>query len=199
MDLTEERVKEYNKYYDLACEGIMELIVLGKGKYTPLEPSQESRVRKAIEYFNKALIIYTGHWPCMFFLGKLHQRLNEHETAIEYFESALVLDSENHNIPLEASISAMHLNKIDTVLYYSSEAMKRKPDHCEILGNHAYFLLVAGRYEEAREVIQKAVALYPDDETNELIEVITDKVIKGEIPKPEFGNAIGQQPKSFLL
>jgi tetratricopeptide (TPR) repeat protein len=113
MNLKNETVDEYNKYYDLATEEIKGLLVMGKGKYMPLEASEEARVHQAIWYFRKALAIYNGHWPCMFFLGKLYQRLDQHETAIGYFEKALKLDSENHNIPQEASISGMYLNKGD--------------------------------------------------------------------------------------
>ncbi len=108
-----------------------------------------------------------------------------------YFETALKIEQINHNIPLEASLVAMHLKQIDKAIEYSKEAVRRKPDDVAVLGNHSMNLLIAGLDNEAKETINKAILINPNDNINRQIKIKIDGVIAGYAKRPTFEETLG--------
>ena len=191
MGLTNEQIERFNSLYQQACDKMKGLVILEDYRPKGIGFFEKLRANKAIKYFHEALSIYPDHFQSLFLLGKLHQRLKDYEQALQYFDAALKLELTNHNIPLEASLVAMHLNQVDRAIEYSKEALRRKPDDFAVLGNHAMNLLIAGLDNEAKEVIDKAILLNPADNINQRIQSKIQAVISGHVKRPTFAESLG--------
>jgi len=189
--MTDEQIKKFNSLYQQACKKMEGLIILESYRPKEIGFFDKLRANKAIKYFDQALSIYPEHYQSLFFLGKLYQRLAKYEKALLYFETALKFEHSNHNIPLEASLVAMHLNLFDKAIEYSKEALRRKPDDFALLGNHSMNLLIAGFDSDAKETIDKAITLNPSDNINQRIKAKIVSVISGQVKRPTYKESLG--------
>ncbi len=191
MNLTEKEINKFNSFYDDACKKMEGLIIL-EG-YTPKSPNffEKRKIKKSIDIFKKALEIVPEHFPSLFFIGKLYQRLGKYEDSLSYFEKALIYEHNNHTLPQEASLVAMHLNNTEKALEYSLEAVRRKPDNIGVLGNHSMNLLIFGKDEEALLFIDKALSIDPSDKINIRIKKKIEDVISRNAIRPTFKDSIG--------
>jgi len=188
--MTEQQIAEFNSLYQQACDTMKGLIILDGYRPKSIGFFEKRRANKAIGYFEQALAIYPHDFPSLFFIGKLYQRLGSYEKSLSYLEAALEIEHENHSVPQEASLVAMHLNQSDKAIEYSREALRRKPDDIALLGNHAMNLLIAGLDSEAKTVIDKAILLDSTDEINQRIKSKVENVIAGIEPRPVFEDTI---------
>jgi tetratricopeptide (TPR) repeat protein len=191
MDLTEQQSQRLDSLYKQGCSKVEGLILLDGYRPKKVGFFERRRAKKAIELFKKVLDAVPSHFPSLFFIGKLYQRLMEYETALHYFEIALKYEHNDHSLPQEASLAAMHLNQIDKAIQYSAESVKRKPDHYVLLGNHAMNLLIAGQDKEAKETIDKSISINQTDKINQAVKSKIEGVISGNITRPTFGQTLG--------
>ncbi|WP_343703228.1 hypothetical protein [Chitinophaga sp.] len=190
MNFTDREIEEFNAAYDFACKKMEGLLILEEYRRGKLNFFERIRAKKAIESFERALLIDPAHWQSMFFLGKIYQRMNLHEKSLAYFELALGIEHVNHNLPQEAALAAMHLSQTDKAIKYSAEAIRRKPNDAALLGNHAMNLLIAGQDQEALETISLAISLNFDDKINRHIFDKISGVISGSMKRPTFADVI---------
>ena len=190
MNFKEQQIADYNRYYKEACEMQEGLIIVDVYVPKRLNIFQKSRAYKAISLFEKALEIYPESFQCLFFIGKLYQRLREYEKSLKYIEASMMYEQENHNLPQEASIVAMNLGQIDKAIEYSQESLRRMPDNIALMGNHSMNLLIAGRDEEALKTIEQALSIDPGDKINQYIKSKIIGVISGKEVRPTPENAL---------
>ena len=170
MNLTDEQVGKFNSLFLKGTKSAQGLIILGSNRPSKVSLFDRYRIEKSIKIFLKCLEFVPNHWQSMFFLGKLYQRLGQHQNALDYFDKAIKIEESDYVIPQEASIEAGQLQLREEALKYSQEAIRRKPNDYALLGNYAMHLFEAKRYTEAIEIISEAISLNPDDEINLLIE-----------------------------
>jgi len=191
MGVNNKEIDNFNNLFNRAIQRQKNLIFLDGYKRRPIGFFGKRKLRKSIEEFIECLELIPDHWQSMVLMAKSHQRLGEHRKAFELLEKAFTIELKNHTIPMEASLEAMHLEKIDIAIYYSEESLKRKPNDFSLLGNHAMNLLVAERDNEAKLTIRKAIDLNPTDKINQNIEKKINEVIAGKTKRPTFRDAIG--------
>jgi len=191
MSLTENQITEFNKHYNKGCS-LQKGIILLDG-YTPrnLGFFEKIRAKKALKSFEAALEIYPESWQSLFFIGKIYQRMREFEKSLSYIEKAMTYESSNHVLFQEASLVAMHLNQIEKSIEFSEISIKISPEHFALLGNHAMNLLVAEKDDEAKQVIEKALLINPNDTYNQRIKKKIENVILKKEKRPTFKDAIG--------
>jgi tetratricopeptide (TPR) repeat protein len=191
MNLTDQQIAVFNDKYQKACDKMEGIVILENYRPSGIGFFEKIRAKKAIKYFEEALEIEPNHYQSLFFLGKIYQRFGEYDKSLSLFEKVMQLEKENHNSPLEASLVAMHLNQLDKALEYSNEGLRRKPNDFALLGNHSMNLLIAGKDQETKETIVKAITLNPTDEINKRIQSKIDSVIAGQDHRPTFKDSIG--------
>lgn len=191
MNLTDQQIADFNNAYQKACDKMKGIVILDGYRPSGIGFFEKFRANKAIKYFEEALAIEPNHYQSLFFLGKIYQRFGEYEKSLALLEKAMQLEKENHNLPLEASLVAMHLNQIDKAIEYSNEGIRRKPNDFALLGNHSMNLLIAGKDQEAKETIEKALKLNPADEINKRIQSKINSVISGQVRRPTFKDSVG--------
>lgn len=189
-EIESKKYEEFNKIFERAGKRQEGLILLDGYQRKPLNSSEKVRLEDSIKDFQKCLEIIPSHWQSMVLMAKAFQRLERHSESLEQLELAFITDKENHTIPMEASLEAMHLKDIDKALYYSEESLKRKPNDFVLMGNHAMNLLVAQKNDEAKEMIEKAIKLNPNDSVNRNIESMVKDVVSGKRKRPTFEDSI---------
>lgn len=189
-EIENKKYEEFNALFERANKRKQGLILLDGYRSKPLQASERTRLEEAVKDFQKCLEIVPNHWQSMLLMAKAFQRLEKHTEALEQLELAFDTEKESHTIPMEASLEAMHLKDLDKALYYSGESLKRKPDDFALMGNHAMNLLVAGRDNEAKEMIENAIRIQPNDAINRNIESIVKGVLSGKRSRPTFEDAI---------
>lgn len=189
-EIESKKYEEFNKIFERAGKRQEGLILLDGYQRKPLNSSEKVRLEDSIKDFQKCLEIIPSHWQSMVLMAKAFQRLERHSESLEQLELAFNTDKENHTIPMEASLEAMHLKDIDKALYYSEESLKRKPYDFVLMGNHAMNLLIAHKDDEAKEMIEKAIKLNPNDSVNRNIESMVKDVVSGKRKRPTFEDSI---------
>lgn len=189
--MTDEQIEKFNLLYQKACKKMTGLIIIGGYRPKKIGFFEKLRAKKAIHYFKRAISIYPDSWASLFFIGKLYQCLGNYKQSLSYLEIALKLEQTNHNIPQEASLVAMHLNQIEKAIRFSNEALRRKPDDFILLGNHSMNLLIAGLDSDAKDAIDKALLLNPNDDINQTIKNKIQAVILGQVKRPTFIEIVG--------
>jgi tetratricopeptide (TPR) repeat protein len=189
-EIEQKKFEEFNEMFVRAEKKQEGLIFLDGYRRKNLGASEKARLEESVNGFQKCLEVVPGHWPSMFFMAKAFQRLGRHADALEQLESAFKIELENHSIPMEASLEAMHLKDLDKALFYSEESLKRKPDNFAVMGNHAMNLLIAQKDNEAKDTIKKALRMNPNDSINKNIESIVRGVISGKRKRPTFEDVI---------
>lgn len=189
-EIENKKYQEFNELFERAGKRQEGLILLDGYHRKQVNPSEKVRLEESIKDFQKCLEIVPSHWQSMVLMAKAFQRLEKHAEALEQLELAFNTEKENHIIPMEASLEAMHLKDLDKALYYSEESIERKPNDFVLMGNHAMNLLVAHRDNEAKEMIEKAIKLKPNDSVNRNIESIVKDVVSGKRERPTFEDVI---------
>ncbi len=182
--IIDEENQEFNERFDRAVEKQESLILIGTEERNKLRESEKKTLEETIEDFKRCLEIAPDHWPSMTLMAKSLQRLNRHEEALQCLENAMTLEQENPFIAMEASLEAIFLKDIVKALRYSAESIKRSPGNIEVLGNHAMNSLIAGRDQEAKETIHKALELEPNDQVNKNVKSLIDDVIAERRDRP---------------
>lgn len=191
MSLTENQISDFNKYYEKGC-ALQKGIILLDG-YSPksLGFFEKIRAKKALKSFETALEIYPESWQSLFFIGKIYQRMREYQKSLSFIEKAMTYEKENHVLFQEASLVAMHLNQIEKSIEFSEISIKISPENFALLGNHAMNLLVAKKNDEAKQVIEKALLINPNDTYNQRIQKKIENVILKKEKRPTFKDSIG--------
>lgn len=186
QELQNKKYQEFNEIFERAGKKQEGLILLDGYRSKKLNESEKLELEESVKDFKKCLEIVPEHWQSMVLMSKAFQRLEKHQDALEQLELAFKLELENHIIPMEASLEAMHLKDLEKAIFYSEESLKRNPNDFALLGNHAMNLLVAKKDLEAQETIYKAIKLQPNDSINKNIESIIKDVIAEKRERPTF-------------
>jgi tetratricopeptide (TPR) repeat protein len=189
-EIEKKKYEEFNLIFERAGKRQEGLIALDGYHRKNLTSSEKLKLEESVKDFQKCLEIVPDHWQSMMLMAKALQRLERHFESLEQLEKAFKVELENHTIPMEASIEAMHLKDIGKALFYSEESLKRKPNDIALMGNYAMNLLIAEKDMEAKAIIEKALQLHPNDQINRNVESIIKDVITGRRKRPNFDDAI---------
>ncbi|MBS1635152.1 MAG: SseB family protein [Bacteroidetes bacterium] len=189
-EIENQKYQKFNELYERAGKKQEGLIFLDGYKRKNLTTSDEIRLKESVMDFQKCLEIIPDHWQSMVLMAKALQRLERHAEALAQLELAAKIELKNHTIPMEASLEAMHLKDFEKAIYYSEESLKRKPNDFALMGNHAMNLLIAQKDIEAKDTIQKAIKIQPNDSINKNIESIVTDVMAGKRKRPTFEDSI---------
>lgn len=191
MELNNQQIEQFNRFFENGGKLQKGLVYLDGYRSKSLGLFGKKKLIKSTEEFKKCLEMVPNHWQSMVLMAKSYQRLEYHDEAFELLEKAFQVELENSTIPLEASLEAMHLGKIEKAIFYSEEAIKRAPDNFALVGNHAMNLLVAEKDNEAKEYIERAIQMNPNDQINRNIQNMIVAVTSGKKKRPTFKDAIG--------
>ncbi|MGH9368058.1 MAG: tetratricopeptide repeat protein [Thermoanaerobaculia bacterium] len=182
--LSAEDVARHDAAYKEAWRLIRNEILLdGRGLRAPKWLIRR-RLHEAIGLFETALEINPSGWQSMWGLGKIYQRLGDHEKALDWFLKARLLESSNPDVAREASISALALGKAEESLVLTEAALAANPRDTGLLANRALALMIAGQLSDARTLAAEAVSRNPKDRASRNALRLVEDVAAGKRRRP---------------
>lgn len=118
---------------------------------------------KAIDQFNKILLIQPENSEMMYFLGSLYVEVHRDDEAIKIFKKALEIDP-NHDGVLNSLgfIYAEQGNNLDEAMKLVNRAIAVDPDSAAYLDSLGWVYFKQGRYDEALKTLLKADGIAHD-------------------------------------
>lgn len=142
------------------------------------------KLQKAIERFQGALEINPEGWPSMWFLGKIHQRLENEEESLFWFRKAMVLAPDHPDVARETGLAAFETGNTELALDCFQAALDARPDDPGLMANLALAHLLGGDLTEAEGLLSKALELDPHDPVSGQLFQIIREVTDGTRPQP---------------
>lgn len=129
----------------------------------PLTNLGRLKLNTAAYLYRRALNIRPGDWAIMWCLGKVFQRLGDHDAAFSWLQRSQNLNPGNPEIAREACNEALRLGKGDIAVELGKAAVKMAPSDPGILCNLAMAYLIAGDRVNAMTSIEEAATRMPSD------------------------------------
>lgn len=184
-DISPELQDEYNTKYERAFDLLSKhAFIQGAGGRQP-GPFGKKRIKEAISLLQRCLEIWRNSWAAMWGIGKAHQALGYHRTALGWFERALRIEESNPDIYREATIEGLNLGEAEKALTYAMKARELKPDDVGLQANLALALLLNKRGDEAKTEIQEACKKNPEDRVSKNVLALISDVLAGKKPYPD--------------
>ena len=148
----------HDRLYKQASNLIEGLILYHNEEPAPLDDAGRKRLHEAALLFGEVLNIDPQNWPALWLLGKIHQRLADHNTALQYFNfiRAHEINPAHPDVTREASIAAMDSGNPEAV-GLAQAAVAINPTNAGLRANLALALLFSQRPAEALAVAETAL------------------------------------------
>jgi tetratricopeptide (TPR) repeat protein len=156
--MTPEQIDEHNLIFKEASQLVKEeVIVAGRPPASGLDRSGRVKLERAIHLFARVLELNSRNWSAMWLVGKAYQRLGNYSAALTSFVRASEVNRGQPDVLREASICAMYMGLSEEAISYADSALRCQPSNNGLLANLALALLLAGRLDEAKTAIDKAM------------------------------------------
>ena len=182
-EITEDEAQLHDENYQQGWNLIRGLILLDGKRSGMLTWFGKRRLRKAVQHFEVVLRINPASWQSMCALGKIYQRLGEHQEALKWFTWARRLDSTQSALAREAGLEALALRDPQHGIKCFGAAIRLSPGDSGLVSNLALAQLLAGSVDDARSSVGEAVARDPKDKVARAVSRAIEKVRKGA-PNP---------------
>jgi tetratricopeptide (TPR) repeat protein len=180
---------EHNRLYLEATAVIKDEMRIDNRQRGPLTSELKARIEGALVRLVRVLELNPGNWAALFFMGKGHQVLEQHEAALDCFSRAYAIN-QNPDMAREAGISAMECGRTQLGLEYASASVALRPDDPGLRANLGVAMLLNGRAEDAHRELLTALEATPTDSiTRGLVRFVED-VCAGKRKCPQTGPAL---------
>jgi tetratricopeptide (TPR) repeat protein len=142
------------------------------------------RLRRAIRYFEQALVINPEGWSSMWAVGKIHQRLGAHAIAFDWFARAHGINPNQPDVAREAGVAALDAGLINEALALCRAAVANGPDDPGLICNLALAHCLAGQDAEAERCAAEAAARDPADAISANVLAFVREVASGARRRP---------------
>lgn len=184
-EFTEAEVREHNRHYQEGWALIRDDIFLAGSRASgPPGWRVRRRLTRAIGCFEAALAVNPEGWPSLWALGKIQQRLGRKAEALEAFTRAHALAPEQPDVAREAGIAAAEVGDGAAAVRFVEAAIAARPADGGLLSNLALARLLCGDVVGAREAVDRAAALLPEDAIVHKVRRVVEDVAGGRRSQP---------------
>ena len=106
---------------------------------------------------------FGGWWNLLFFIGLAYRSKREYDIAETYFENVLKIDSTQKETLNELGLCKICTGKYVEAAELFSKLLSLDPGNCEVFCNRAVAYLYNNQLERAKEDIQTALKINPED------------------------------------
>ncbi|MEM7263599.1 MAG: tetratricopeptide repeat protein [Planctomycetota bacterium] len=149
------------------------------------------RLWRAKRLLSKALRLCPKSWETLWGLGKIEQRLQRDEAALDYFALAYQLRPEHVDVARESGIAALQAGRAESALELCLAAVNLDPENHGLIANLALAYILSGQDEAAHRCIQRSLALSPEDSISLYVQEVVQHVAAGKIPRPRSLRELG--------
>lgn len=165
------------------CKG--RILLHGVKPYGPPSYWIRWKLRKAIRCFEAALTIAPDDWPSMFFIGKIQQRLQDQNSAYQWFVLAHEIKPTQPDVAREASLAALDISLIDEAIELCRRAVASSPSDSGLVCNLALAYCLAGRDVDAEKCVVEASSRDPADEITSTVLLFIRDIASGKRNRPK--------------
>ncbi len=169
----------HDRLYEHAWKLAEPRIVLGGRPIPVLGWWGRWQLRRAAGLFRAALRLVPENWPALFALAKVHQRLEEHATALGYLRRAHDLAGPQPDVAREACIEAMESGAPEEAIGFAESALRASPDDPGLRANLALSHLLAGHPDVAEPIVRDALGRDPSNALTARLAAIVGDVRAG--------------------
>ena len=170
--------------YERGCDLISEHMHLEGVERGDLLGEGRSQLQEGIDLLEAFAADHPDHWPARFMLGKAWQRRGQTETSAEWFAASYALGPDNPNVGREYGLMLLELGRADDAVTVAREALTLAPEDPTLIGNLATSLILAGGLAEARQTIDRALEVDPNDSINHAVRGLIDDIEAGRRERP---------------
>jgi tetratricopeptide (TPR) repeat protein len=160
-----------------------QLVVAGS-RLDALTEAARRRLGEAADLLRQGTERDSRSFPAWWLLGKVYQRLGEHEQAHHAFGRALEANPKQVDGCREYVHSCLEVGRVDAALPVAERACSLKPDDLGLRANLALVLLFAGKMVEASEMVEEVLRADPDDAITAALAKVIAAVRDGRRPRP---------------
>ncbi len=106
---------------------------------------------------------FNNWWNLLFFIGLAYRMLGEYDIAEKYFENVLKLEKNQKDALNELGLCKLCRGKYVEASELFSDLLGFDPGNCEVFCNRAVAYMYNNQLERAKEDIQTALKINPDD------------------------------------
>lgn len=176
---------EYNRNYTAAFDILSKhVFIQGSGRKS-VGFLGKKQIKESITMLQRCVEIWRKSWQSMWGLGKAHQALGNHLSALRWFEKALKIEETNPDVWREATIESLNLGEAEKALIYAQKARELKPDDPGLRSNLALAFVLNKQGEEAMKEIKEACQQNPNDPVNKNVLTFITDIVAGKKPYPD--------------
>jgi Flp pilus assembly protein TadD len=142
------------------------------------------KLRQAIRCFERALEINPEGWSSMWALGKIYQRLGEHETSLSWFIRAHEVNPDQSDVAREAALAALGSGAAALAVQLCVSALRSKPGDVGLLANLALAHMLNRDDVAALDCAVRAGSADASDEVSRNVLRYVEDVAQGRRPRP---------------
>jgi Flp pilus assembly protein TadD len=142
------------------------------------------KLRKAVRCFQQALEINTDGWSSMWALGKIYQRLGEHEMSLHWFSQAQKVNPAQPDVAREAGLAALDCGDSSLAVQLCRSAVDNNPNDIGLISNLALAYMLHGNDPDAVACASRAVSLDSADEVSRNVLKCVQDVLDGRKTRP---------------
>ena len=162
-----------------------QMIIDGKEPTQPPGWFARRKLQEAIRCFEQALQINPQGWSSMWGLGKIYQRLGDHQAALNWFARAHEINPAQPDVAREAGLAALDSGQTALALKFCSAAVANQPENAGLLANLALAHLFNGDDKDAVECALRSVQMAPADEMSRTAREFVRDVAEGRRARPK--------------
>jgi Flp pilus assembly protein TadD len=118
-------------------------------------------------------------------LGKIYQRLGDHEVTLRWFATAFAMTPDHPDVAREAGIAAMELGRAAEALEFCLAAVANRPDDAGLVCNLALAYCLAGNDSDALRCAIQAAERDPADVVTLSVRDFVTQVASGRRKRPK--------------
>jgi tetratricopeptide (TPR) repeat protein len=143
------------------------------------------KLKQAVRCFEQALQINPEGWSSMWTLGKIHQRLGDHEASLQWFARAHSINPTQPDVAREAGLAALDCGDTVLAIRFCSAAADNDPGNAGLVANLALAHMLSGDDTHAIECAERAVCTTPGDEISRTVLEFVRAVADGRRARPK--------------
>jgi tetratricopeptide (TPR) repeat protein len=143
------------------------------------------RLNEAMRLFEQALGINSEGWSSMWALGKIQQRLGNHQASLDWFARAQKINPSHPDVAREAGLAALDCGEAELAVQLCSCAVDNRPGDAGLVANLALAHLLNSDDKHAIECAESAARAAPGDETSRTVLEFVRDVADGRRPRPK--------------
>jgi hypothetical protein len=150
----------------------------------PVSGAPATEVSTAAGMLEKVIAEVPDWWNAQWFYGKSQLALGNYEAAYTAFQQAYRVEKNVEEIQRELCGVCLELRRFDEAVRIGEAALALDPRNIELLGNLAVAFILAGRFEPARNAIDAAAKIDPNDQINQTISRALHEIEDGSREQP---------------